>query len=314
MKKFKKTLQIFASALAGAYFLLLAVCFCGFSGENQAFAVAYPEGKEVLATAHPREKLASYTTYFSQNDGGRCENIRLAAASLNGIALQPYGELSFNGVVGPRTAKNGYKTAKIIVQGEFVDGVGGGVCQVSTTLYNAALLSGLTVLESYPHSLRVGYVPPSRDAMVSSRNDLRLYNPYSETVYLSTSVEKGSIRVTFYGKPTEYTYAIESRTLAEIPPPPNPSNGQGSGGQGSNGRGSGGQGSGGQGSGSQGSNGRGSDGRDLQGKTVEYLRPPVSGLKSEAYLKTYQNGVLISIRRLRSDVYAPQAGVLREKN
>ncbi len=258
MKKERKTLRYFASALAGAYFLLFTVGICGLSAEKRAFA-----------DAHPREKLASYTTYFSQNDGGRCENIRLAAASLDGIALQPYGELSFNGAVGPRTEKNGYKTAKIIVQGEFVDGVGGGVCQVSTTLYNAALLSGLTVLESHPHSLRVGYVPPSRDAMVSSYSDLRLYNPYSETVYLTASVVDGSLRITFYGKPTDFTYSIESRTLAELPPPDLPQDGE---------------------------------------PSADYLRPPVWGIKSEAYLKTYQKGVLVSVKRIRSDVYAPQAG------
>ena len=255
-----KTLRNFASALAGAYFLFFMGGFCGFS-----------VGKRVFADAHPREKLASYTTYFSQKEGGRCENIRLAAASLDGIALQPCGELSFNGVVGARTAKNGYKIAKIISQGEFVDGVGGGVCQVSTTLYNAALLSGLTVLESCAHSLRVGYVPPSRDAMVSSKSDLRLYNPHSETVYLRTAVGEGYLRISFYGKPTEFTYEIESRTLAEIPPPDEPT---------------------------------------TDGKKTEYLRPPVSGLKSEAYLKTYQNGVLVSVKRLRQDVYAPQAGKL----
>ena len=260
MKKEKKTLQYFASALAGAYFLFFTVVICGFSVE-----------KRVFADFHPREKLASYTTYFSQNDGGRCENIRLAAASLDGIALQPYGELSFNAAVGPRTAKNGYKTAKIILQGEFVDGVGGGVCQVSTTLYNAALLSGLTVLESYAHSLRVGYVPPSRDAMVSSRSDLRLYNPTTETVYLATAVGDGYLRIAFYGKHTDFSYEIESRTLAEISPPDQPT---------------------------------------ADGKKVEYLRPPVSGLKSEAYLKTYQSGVLISVKRIRQDVYAPQAGKL----
>lgn len=260
MEKGRKILRNFASALAGAYFLLFLGGICGFDVE-----------KRVFADFHPREKLASYTTYFSQKDGGRCENIRLAAASLNGIALQPSGELSFNGVVGPRTAKNGYKTAKIIVQGEFVDGVGGGVCQVSTTLYNAALLSGLTVLESYAHSLRVGYVPPSRDAMVSSKSDLRLYNPTSETVYLAAAVGEGYLRISFYGKKTDFTYEIESRTLAEIPPPDQP---------------------------------------QTDGKKAEYLRPPVSGLKSEAYLKTYQKGVLVSVKRLRQDVYAPQAGKL----
>ena len=171
------------------------------------------------AEGHPREKLCAYTTYFNEKDGGRCENIRLAARRLDGIALQPYGEFSFNGAVGPRTRENGYQEAKVISQGEFVVGVGGGVCQVSTTLYNAALLSGLTVLEYHPHSLRVGYVPPSRDAMVSAYSDLRLYNPHAETVYISAEVGADWLRFTLYGKGDGRTYSIESRTLQEIPPP-----------------------------------------------------------------------------------------------
>ena len=202
--KFPKTIRfLYATAIAVAYFF--GIFWSG------SIILVKSEG-------YSREKLASYVTYFNQNDGGRCENIRLAAARLNGIALQPYGELSFNAVVGARTAKNGYKSAKVIVQGEFVEGIGGGVCQVSTTLYNAALLAGLTVLESYPHSLQVGYVPPSRDAMVSSKSDLRIYNPRSETVYISSVVGVGYVRFTMCGKPDGRTYEIESRSIEVIPP------------------------------------------------------------------------------------------------
>jgi len=272
--KSKKSVYIFASALAGAYFFLIVGLFSVFFPLRVAFA-----------QSHPKEKLASYTTYFSREVGGRCENIRLAAARLDGIALQPYGEFSFNGAVGPRTAENGYQTAKVIVRGEFVDGIGGGVCQVSTTLYNAALLSGLTVLEYHAHSLRVGYVPPSRDAMVTAYSDLRLYNPHAETVYIRSVVGEGYLRITLYGKSDGNEYSIESRTLAEIPPPappapsqdpsPNPSQDQ------------------------------------TQGEIL--VRPPSNGIKSESYLKTYRNGVLLRIERLRTDEYAPQGAIIQKK-
>ena len=258
VKSGKRIRFLYATAFAVAYFF-------GISCQSGVFLAK--------SDSAIRERLASYTTYFNQNDGGRCENIRLAASRLNGIALQPYGELSFNAVVGARTAKNGYKQAKVIVQGEFVEGIGGGVCQVSTTLYNAALLSGLTVVESYAHSLQVGYVPPSRDAMVTSRNDLRLYNPRKETVYISSSVSAGSLRFTIYGKTNGRTYEIESREIEEIPPV-----------------------------------------EQLLAPGEEFLRLPRSGLKSESYLKTYEKGVLVSIRRLRTDEYAPQKGVIRKKS
>ena len=146
------------------------------------------------------DKLSSYTTYFNQEEKDRSQNIAIAASLIDGIILQAYGEFSFNQTVGRRTAETGFKQAKIIVNGEYVLGVGGGVCQVSTTLYNAALKSGLTVTEFHPHSLRVGYVAPSRDAMVSSQSDLKLYNPYSHPVRLQATVFEGGVKVACFGK------------------------------------------------------------------------------------------------------------------
>ena len=221
----------------------------------------------VAESVHPKEKLSSFTTYFNVKDGGRCENIALAAARIDGIALQPYGEFSFNAVVGKRTEENGFFQAKIISQGEFVLGVGGGVCQVSTTLYNAALLSGLIVTEQHPHSLPVAYVSPSRDAMVSSASDLKLYNPFEETVYFSVKVNGGSLTVTLRGKKSGYTYEIESKTLAIVSPPP-----------------------------------------PIQTDKEKEAREGKDGVKSEAYLKTYYSGVLVGVKRLRSDFYAPMRG------
>lgn len=264
--KIKRKSSYFASAFAGAYFLFSALGFV---------AMTRGDVRQVKGEEHARETLCAYTTYFNQNEQGRCENIRLAAARLDGIALQPYGEFSFNGTVGARTEENGYRPAKVIVSGEFVDGVGGGVCQVSTTLYNAALLSGLIATEYHAHSMRVGYVPPSRDAMVTEFSDLKLYNPHSETVYISSQVGAGWLRFTLRGKATETEYSIESRSLGEIPPP---------------------------------------EPLIEAGERDEIIRFGQAGMRSEAYLKTYEKGVLVSVRRLRSDEYAPQRGVIRKKS
>ena len=84
----------------------------------------------VQNTPYGWEKISSYTTYYNANDRGRCENIAIAAELINGATLQPYGEFSFNKTVGRRTQEAGFRQAKIIVNGEYVLGVGGGVCQV----------------------------------------------------------------------------------------------------------------------------------------------------------------------------------------
>ena len=251
----KKT---FASALAGAFLFSSLPFFSVFAKSDE----------------HPREKLASFSTYFSETDKGRCANIALAAARIDGIALQPYGDFSFNACVGERTAEKGYKQAKIIVNGEYVLGVGGGVCQVSTTLYNLALLAGLTVAEFHPHSLCVGYVAPSRDAMVSSESDLKLFNPLAETVYLSVVVSKGAITATAYGKKDGFKREIECKELERTPPPAP---------------------------------------EIKDGEKDEILRYGKDGVKSECYLKTYQNGVLVSVKRLRIDKYLPTRGIIIKK-
>ena len=89
--------------------------------------------------------LASYTTHYAESNAGRAHNVALAASRLNGRAIAPGEVLSFNACAGARTEGNGYRAAPVILEGKFVSGVGGGVCQVSTTLYNAALLAGLSV-------------------------------------------------------------------------------------------------------------------------------------------------------------------------
>ena len=152
------------------------------------------------AQAYAFEIISSYTTYYDAQETSRSQNIMIAAGLIDGVTIQPYGEFSFNQTVGRRTQEAGFKQAKIIVGGEYVLGVGGGVCQVSTTVYNAALKSGLTVTEFHPHSLQVGYVAPSRDAMVSTQSDLRFHNPHPFPVRLETTAKDGRLQVRFLGE------------------------------------------------------------------------------------------------------------------
>lgn len=114
-----------------------------------------------------RELMSSYSTTFNAGDRNRTGNIKLAAKKINGCLLFPGQVFSFNEVVGPRDKASGFKEAMEIVDGEFVPGVGGGVCQVSSTLYNAVLLAGLNVIERTNHSRPLRYVPLGRDATVA---------------------------------------------------------------------------------------------------------------------------------------------------
>ncbi len=143
-----------------------------------------------------RDILASYTTYFttnSENNYNRGINIRLAAESIDGTLLLPGEEFSFNKVVGPRTAQKGYRTAHIYVAGQIQDGTGGGVCQVSTTLYNAVLRANLEVRERHNHMFTVGYVPLGHDAAVSyGYADLVFTNTTAYPLQIKAEVSSGN--------------------------------------------------------------------------------------------------------------------------
>lgn len=163
----------------------------------------------VLAT----KKIAEFSTSCAGSSIERKHNIALALKKIDGIEVLPYQEFSFNKTVGPRTAERGFKTAKIIISGEFVEGVGGGVCQVSTTLYNAWCLAGLKVTRSATHSLPVHYVSPGLDAMVASSSDLVLLNDSNYTVYIDTYFADNTIKFTLYGKECGFKIKLKSEVL-----------------------------------------------------------------------------------------------------
>ena len=132
----------------------------------------------------------------------------------------------------------------------------------------------LTVTEFHPHSLRVGYVDPSRDAMVSSQSDLKIFNPRPHAVYLSAKVKNGAIQVHFYGKSTAERYELISQTIAQIPPPVP---------------------------------------IIKEGEEDKVLRAEKKGVKSELYLERYLGGKLIERKRLRKDEYRPVQGIIVKK-
>lgn len=166
------------------------------------------------------QKLASFTTYFDGDNLARVSNIRLAASKLNGQILGNGKTLSFNDIVGERVTSRGFLPAKIIINGEFTDGVGGGVCQVSTTLYNCALLAGFSIEEYHPHSLAVGYVPPSRDAMVSGTScDLKVKNNSATPAYIRAITGKTFVRFEIYGLYGGADYSLSSEVTGTLPAP-----------------------------------------------------------------------------------------------
>lgn len=153
---------------------------------------------------------SSFVTYINgNNQEGRIHNIKRAMSCFNGLEIKPQETLSFNNIVGETTEANGYALAKVILNGKYTEDYGGGVCQVATTIYNSALLAGLDVEKVRPHSLKVGYVLGSFDAMVSQYSDLVIKNPYDTSVYLHTYASDYECGVKIFG--TENIYRIERR-------------------------------------------------------------------------------------------------------
>lgn len=142
-------------------------------------------------------EAGAYRTFYGYG-GGRNVNIETAAAAINNYLLLPGEVFSFNRGVGPRTVERGYELAPIIVGNAVVPGLGGGICQVSSTLYNAVLAAKLEVVERYPHSLPVGYVPPGRDATVSDYLDFQFRNSSDRLVLIKTACWGGWIDIRIF--------------------------------------------------------------------------------------------------------------------
>lgn len=262
-----------AKSITIVMILIISIALSGgfFIGK---FAVAEAE------TEFEGETLSSFCTDYSSSSSSRKHNVELAVKSIDGCVVTAGEEFSFNAIVGERTEANGYKTAKIIVKGKFEDGVGGGVCQVSTTLYNAVLRAGLTITEAHPHSLPVSYVDPSFDAMVSTYSDLKFTNDTPYPLTIKGEADGKRIRFTLYGFPI--VTDGETRKFRSVKIKDVVSNEY-------------------------------EDVFDEEGilgdEEERILKEPKPGMVSESYADVYYRGELVSTRRIRRDYYAPQPGI-----
>ncbi len=145
-------------------------------------------------------EISTFYTWFDMYDKNRTDNIRLACKSIDLKVVKPGQIFSLCGTLGPRTRENGYSEAPIILKNELVQGTGGGVCQVATTLYNALLYAGLDVLERHHHSFPPAYVDPGRDATLAEGSmDLKFRNNLEYPVAISASAEAGRLLINILG-------------------------------------------------------------------------------------------------------------------
>jgi len=165
--------------------------------------------------------LGHYVTKFSVSDKDRNFNLKLAASKLNGFVLKPGVEFSFNDVVGERSQRMGYKVAHVITAGEMVDGLAGGTCQISTTLFGAAFFGGIDIVKTINHSRPSTYTPLGFDATVVWPDvDLKLKNPYEFPVVIRYVVANGEAKVEILGKERPFDKIVFEREVLEESPFP----------------------------------------------------------------------------------------------
>ena len=162
-------------------------------------------------------EMGRYRTEFLTSGENRRHNLALAARAISGTEIAAGETFSFNGTVGERTAERGFREANVVVNGEFVKGIGGGVCQVSTTLYNAALLAGLEIVSAAAHTRPVSYVPYSRDCTVSSATDFLFRNDTEHPVYLAAEIRGSTLTFVLFGEKKAGRRTLESEVVRESP-------------------------------------------------------------------------------------------------
>lgn len=231
---------------------------------------------------------SKFSTSIKNSQSGRRHNVALALKKLNGTIVKPNETKSFNQIVGPQTESGGYESAIIIINGAFKNGIGGGICQASTTLYNALLLADVEVDEVHKHTLPVKYVEMALDAMVSEgTSDLVFKNTSDNDLYIKSYVKGDDATVEIYGKslPDGVTVKRSAEFIKSIP--------------------------------------HGGDkiivdtNGEYRDKVIykgEYyrLKYPVDGYEAKAYKEYYKDGKLIDKQEIRHEKYSPQQGIVIE--
>ncbi|MCT4595292.1 MAG: VanW family protein [Anaeromicrobium sp.] len=162
------------------------------------------------------ELLSEFTTKYSPSNKPRSSNIAMATSYVNGTLLKPGEIFSYNDTVGKRTSERGFKIAGIYKNGKVSKGLGGGICQGSTTLYNAVLLGDLEIVDRNNHSLTVPYVPLSRDATVSwGTQDFKFKNNTDKDIYIYGSTTRNTVTFKIYGKQRDKEIKLISKVLGK---------------------------------------------------------------------------------------------------
>ena len=153
--------------------------------------------------------ISSFSTKYDASNRNRSTNLKIAAEKINGKVLMPGEEFSFNKIVGKRTVEAGYKEAAIYADGGVVDGLAGGICQISSTLYNSVLLANLQITERRNHSFTTSYAPAGRDAtVVWGTTDFRFINSRSYPIKIEATVNNGIAEFKLYGMQEEVEYEV----------------------------------------------------------------------------------------------------------
>lgn len=167
-----------------------------------------------------KESLSKFTTVFDVGNTNRASNIALATKTLDGIVLKPGEVFSYNKVIGNTTKEKGYKLGGAYVNGQVVQAYGGGICQVSTTLYNAVLYANLEIVQRYNHTYAVSYVPAGRDATVSyGGKDFKFKNNRKYPIKIEGVAKNGTVSISIKGikEENEYEIQLESKVLSRTP-------------------------------------------------------------------------------------------------
>lgn len=173
--------------------ILLAAVMLSACGKRNA-------GGELVPSASPlyEEEIAYFETELLDKEDGRIANIKLACEAINGKILAPNEVFSFNDVVGERTEERGYREATIILHDERERGIGGGICQVSSTLYNAAVNVGFEITERTEHTKDIGYIELGKDATVSEVIDLKFVNNLPTPAKIQAACDNEKVRIWVY--------------------------------------------------------------------------------------------------------------------
>ena len=234
------------------------------------------------------QKRSEFSTNYSSSVDGRKHNVQLALSAFNGFKVEVGQEVSFNDIVNSKISSDEFKTAKVILNGEFVDGKGGGICQASTTLYNALLLADIEILEVHPHSLPVAYVPLAFDAMVNQGSaDLKFKNNLESPIYFKTWGDETNAYVEIWGPAFEEGRSVRRRAdfVGTLPHPGDkivPD-----------------------------TEGKYSDKITFKGEYYR-VKMPQEGYESKAVIEYLQDGKVVDEKLIRHEYYGAQYGVIYE--